>query len=273
VEQILNSAGDEVMLRRGWHAGGSTGFGIAKISEKHGITNAQIVRAVVQFPQVTRQETPSRWVHEKQALLMGITGVSQTLTVRVVIEYAVGQAPVSWEWSPPTAWESEADAQSGSTAHSPLTSTTSGYKVVLKKHESTGPGGCHVTYETMSFTTLDAAWAVDVARHMHRLGLANGPAPRVDEIWVSADLALQVRYHLGPSAWAVRFAHLDIDPTSAAAPIDSARLASDLLHDLHAAPQQAAWHDALGHGWWGDEPAGGWPALDDHARILTLPQR
>jgi hypothetical protein len=93
VENLTNSAGGTVVYRRGWHAGGGTGFGYDKISRKHNINNVQVVRAVVRYPQVIRQETQTRWVHEKQALLMGLGGVSQTLMVRVVIEYGGWAGP------------------------------------------------------------------------------------------------------------------------------------------------------------------------------------
>lgn len=93
VARLENSAGGVVLLRRGWQLGGSSGFGFDKIFHKHGITNTQIVRAVVRYPQDVRRETPTRWVHEKQALLIGLGGVSQTLSVRVVIEYGGWTGP------------------------------------------------------------------------------------------------------------------------------------------------------------------------------------
>lgn len=93
VASFTNPTGGSVLYRRGWHGGGSTGFGYDKVVHKHGITNNQIVRAAVRYPQVVRQETTSRWVHEKQALLMGFGGVSQTVIVRVVIEYHGWQGP------------------------------------------------------------------------------------------------------------------------------------------------------------------------------------
>lgn len=93
VARLENSAGGIVLFRRGWHLGGSSGFGFDKIFHKHGITNKEIVRAVVRYPQIVRRETATRWVHEKQALLIGIGGVSQTLLVRVVIEYGGWMGP------------------------------------------------------------------------------------------------------------------------------------------------------------------------------------
>ncbi len=127
-----------------------------------------------------------------------------------------------------------------------------------------------MAYETLPFASLDQEWAVDVARRMRDLALTSGPEPRVDEVWVSRDLALQVRYHLGSSALAARFGRLDVDPTSWSTPSDSARLASDLFHNLHAAPDAPPWRDELGYGWWGDEPEDGWPTVADRERLLTL---
>jgi hypothetical protein len=93
VENFVNPAGETVAYRRGWHAGGSTGFGYDKVSRKHAITNVQIVHSVVRHPPVVRQETPTRWVHEKEALLVGLAGPSQSVVVRVVIEYGDWAGP------------------------------------------------------------------------------------------------------------------------------------------------------------------------------------
>jgi hypothetical protein len=93
IDQFTNPGGGPVLYRQGWHAGGSTGFGYDKIVHKHGITNNEIIRAVVQFPHTTRQEGVTRWVHEKEALLIGLTGVNQSLMVRVVIEYGTWAGP------------------------------------------------------------------------------------------------------------------------------------------------------------------------------------
>jgi hypothetical protein len=87
---------------------------------------------------------------------------------------------------------------------------------------------------------------------------------------VTGDLALQVRYRLGNEKLALRVERLDVDPTSALEPSDSARLASDLLHTLHDAPAGDLWRDDRGYGWWGDEPTGGWAVLETGERLLTV---
>jgi hypothetical protein len=49
---------------------------------------------------------------------------------------------------------------------------------------------------------------------------------------------------------------LDIDPTSLGAPTDSARLASDLFHNLHAEEGDRPYVDPDGYRWWGEpDPA------------------
>lgn len=54
VQVLPDKNGAEVLLRRGWHLGGSTGFGWDKIHFKHGIEHAEIVAAVLRSPQVDR---------------------------------------------------------------------------------------------------------------------------------------------------------------------------------------------------------------------------
>ena len=87
VQTLVDKNGAEVLLRRGWHLGGSTGFGWDKIHFKHGIEHPEIVAAVLRSPQVDRQEGANRWVYEKEALLMGLFTVEDRVTVRVVVEY------------------------------------------------------------------------------------------------------------------------------------------------------------------------------------------
>jgi hypothetical protein len=115
-----------------------------------------------------------------------------------------------------------------------------------------------MTFETMPFESLTPEWAADVARRLH--GFAQAPAsdPQVEELWLTRDLALHIRYRLGNDHLATRIARLDVDPTSSNEPTDSARLASDLLHTLRDAPAIRPWRDDRGYDWWGDEPAGGW---------------
>lgn len=120
------------------------------------------------------------------------------------------------------------------------------------------------------FTGLTPEWAEQVARKVHGLGLRSTHSPRLAEVWLTQDLALHVRYHIGSDALAVRIGRLDVDPTSMGAPLDSARLASDLFHNLHDAPEARSWTDALGFGWWGDSPREGWAAVETRERVLTL---
>lgn len=96
VANFTNSLGGNVHYRRGWHEGGSTGFGRDKVHLKHGITNDDIVRKVVREPQQAFRDSPSqpgRWVHRKEALLIGFSGVTDRVTVRVIIEYHGWQGP------------------------------------------------------------------------------------------------------------------------------------------------------------------------------------
>jgi hypothetical protein len=83
--------GGDVPLRRGT----PRGFGHEKIVQKHGITNIDVVRAVVRAPQVARNEPPGSgtWVHEKEAVLVGFGGVKERLPVRVAINYHGWQGP------------------------------------------------------------------------------------------------------------------------------------------------------------------------------------
>jgi hypothetical protein len=126
-------------------------------------------------------------------------------------------------------------------------------------------------FHPLSFSRLDQEWAEDVARGVLAFAQEAVSGPRVEEITVAADLALHIRYHLGPHSLGVRIAHLDVDPTSMGSPVDSARLASDLLHGLHDAPEQAPWTDESGRAWWGDEPDGGWDTIGQSRTLLSLP--
>ena len=91
VRKLVNSSGGEVVYRQGYYLGGSKGFGRDKVHNKHGITNDNIVAAVVREPQEAFQDDvdnfPGRWVHRREALLVGLTGVSDRVMVRVIIEY------------------------------------------------------------------------------------------------------------------------------------------------------------------------------------------
>lgn len=124
--------------------------------------------------------------------------------------------------------------------------------------------------QSRTFTGLTKEWAVAVAHELRRLARSSGSAPLVEEIWLTSDLALNVRYRVGAETLAARFGRLDVDPTSLGVPHDSARLASDLLHNLHGAPDRRSWTDELGHEWWGDAPAQGWEAAAGGDRVLTL---
>lgn len=79
IATFTNSVGGDVVYRRGWCGGGSTGFGRDKIHGKHGITNDSIIGKVVNAPQTVEQDdpkAPGRWVHRKEALLIGLAGVT-----------------------------------------------------------------------------------------------------------------------------------------------------------------------------------------------------
>lgn len=83
---FTNRFGDQVLYRRGYYGGGSRGFGYEKATKKHGVTNNAVVGAVVRSPQEVREED-EYWIHEKEAILYGFFTESQSLTVRVVINY------------------------------------------------------------------------------------------------------------------------------------------------------------------------------------------
>lgn len=120
----------------------------------------------------------------------------------------------------------------------------------------------------MMFDGNDALWAVAVAESF-RGQVERNTQPVVDEMWVAEDLTLVVTYRVGATDLGARFA-LDVDPTSGGVPTDSARLASDLYHNLHTDPGPQAPVDEDGRAWWGDEPAGGWESVTGSARTATL---
>lgn len=117
------------------------------------------------------------------------------------------------------------------------------------------------------FSGLTPGWAEDVAIQFARFAPANVSA--LDDVWVSDDLALLVRYRLRDERLAVRFGRLDVDPTSLREPEDSAQLASLLVHNLHASTEKE-WADMDGYRWWGDRPDGGWPGVLSANRLLTV---
>ena len=94
---FTNSAGGSVYYRRGYFIGGGSGFGRDKIHLKHGITNDETSRKVVGEPQEIVQDQPeiypARWVHRKEALLVGPFSPPESLVVRVVIDYRGWSGP------------------------------------------------------------------------------------------------------------------------------------------------------------------------------------
>jgi hypothetical protein len=132
--------------------------------------------------------------------------------------------------------------------------------VVLSDHEDAGS----------AFRGLDAEWAVRVARDLVEISVEYRPNPLIDHLWLTEQLVLSVRYRLGSHRLAARFARLDVDPTSGEPPSNSARLASDLFHNLHTRPEPGAWTDPDGYTWWGDPPDDGWAAALAGARILSI---
>jgi hypothetical protein len=65
VEHFTNSAGDEVLYRRGWWYAEKPGqgFGFDKIYWKHNLKDNQVVGAVVNNPGTVSDEGGGRWVH------------------------------------------------------------------------------------------------------------------------------------------------------------------------------------------------------------------
>jgi hypothetical protein len=123
----------------------------------------------------------------------------------------------------------------------------------------------------MLFDEQDRTWAIAVAESFRDIA-EQYPEPVVDEVWVSSDLALVATYRIGAMDIGVRFP-LDVDPVSGGAPTDSARLASDLYHNLHTDPGPQAWVDEDGRAWWGDPPRGGWGSSTGSERTATLLSR
>lgn len=117
------------------------------------------------------------------------------------------------------------------------------------------------------FAGLTAKWAEEVAVQFVRFAPANVSA--LDDLWVSDDLALLVRYRIRDGRLAVRFGRLDVDPTSLLEPEDSAQLATLLVHNLHASTAKE-WTDDDGYRWWGDPPGDGWPNVLSGKRRRTL---
>jgi hypothetical protein len=91
VRKLVNSSGGEVLYRQGYYLGGSKGFGRDKVHNKHGITSDHVVAAVVREPQDVFQDDvanfPGRWAHRREALLVGWTGVTDRVFVRVIVDY------------------------------------------------------------------------------------------------------------------------------------------------------------------------------------------
>ncbi|MDQ4119131.1 MAG: hypothetical protein M3235_19545 [Actinomycetota bacterium] len=126
----------------------------------------------------------------------------------------------------------------------------------------------HRTMATsLRFEGLTPEWAIDVATQLDRF--AHGRPPPVDDLWVASDLALLARYRLIDYSLAVRFARLDVDPTSSLEPVTSGQLASNLYHSFHS-PSEWEWTDADGYLWWGDRPDRGWPTVMTGGRLLTV---
>lgn len=119
----------------------------------------------------------------------------------------------------------------------------------------------------MRFEGLTPEWAIDLAKEFDRIA-ADRPPP-VDDLWISDDLALLVRYRLINYSLAVRIARLDVDPSSELEPKSSGQLASVLYHNLHS-PSEWEWTDDDGYVWWGERPDGGWPAVLSGRRLLTV---
>ena len=66
VATLTDNTGREVPLRRGWHLGGSTGFGWDKAFHKHGIERVDIIGAVLRAPQLVDPQGPTRTVYERK---------------------------------------------------------------------------------------------------------------------------------------------------------------------------------------------------------------
>ena len=110
----------------------------------------------------------------------------------------------------------------------------------------------------VAFVELDAEWGLAVGRQFARIAAGTASDPVVDDLWLDRELGLCVRYRIADDLLAARHTRLDVDPTSNREPRDSATLASDLFHNLHAEEDDRPHVDADGYRWWGEPPAGGW---------------
>ena len=95
VERFTNSAGGEVLYRRGWWYSDQPdrGFGFDKVYHKHNVGDNQIVGEVVQKPGNVDEVGGGRWVHQglwqrRQCDVNGDCTVIDQEIVRVVIDYA-----------------------------------------------------------------------------------------------------------------------------------------------------------------------------------------
>lgn len=120
------------------------------------------------------------------------------------------------------------------------------------------------------FRGLNAEWAVRVARDLVEISEWYGPNPLIDELWLTEQLVLSVRYRVGAQRLAARFARLDVHPGTGGPPSSSVGLASDLFQTLHTRREPDAWTDRDGYSWWGDPPSGGWPTVLSGRRILSI---
>lgn len=125
---------------------------------------------------------------------------------------------------------------------------------------------------------LTAAWATSVAEAILDSTVAagrNGLAPPIiDECWVGADLAIYLRYRIGPDARiriGRRIPDAHIDPTSGGYALGPREQGFAYLHDLQA-PPHGPWTDRAGYEWhgYGAPPHLSWCDAVAGARIRTL---
>lgn len=86
VETFENSAGDPVVLRRGWwyEERPNKGFGFDKIFHKHGITNTAVIASLLKHPESVRELGPGRYNHVKTAKFISCSFEYGCLTLKEV---------------------------------------------------------------------------------------------------------------------------------------------------------------------------------------------
>lgn len=126
---------------------------------------------------------------------------------------------------------------------------------------------------------LTTEWAAAVAEAIldsaDEAGRKGLDPPVIDECWVGGDLAIYLRYRIGPDARVRigrRIPDSHIDPTSGGYALGLPEQGFAYLHDL-AAPPHGPWTDRVGYEWHGygsPPPQPSWEDAVEGERLRTL---